>query len=416
MARGIPFGADRNVFFPMYDGERLRLWSHFPVELAPDLIVTPMVFGTPPEALSAGDDTVCTLPPRGLVVLQGRGDAHVSFLLDEVAPRLKDLTLAFIYDADRRRLRGASRPELWMEASQLPAIVRQVVAGFDGEHVARCHGELDRVCGEVRRALDEMPTQGEVETFRALPEVERRVAEAARRFEGNPLRLWEAMLWRGESYRWELVNGEVPLLGELWSSLAANRTLLQCVADAERAFGQRATEDPAWIRCGPLRMRQRGTRVELRYRVSAADRRAAFMPASHIDGEDAMPSLFGALLAGGGKGKTEMMESYVDSVIMAHERHDPGDVAEHLADEIRRVTGAEATVERSSRYWPHSSGEAWRVYFWKRYVYVYMPAGRAEHAPWDAQSGLHLSDDFVFWRWHRDRAAASANGPSDSNV
>ncbi|MEZ4411177.1 MAG: hypothetical protein R3A52_32550 [Polyangiales bacterium] len=410
MARGIPYGADRNVRFPMYNGARLRLWSHYPAELAPDLIVTPMLFGTPREALRSQPDTVCTLPPRGLVVLQGRGEAHVRSLLEEVAPRLKGFAFAFVYDADQRRLHHVDRPELWMQPSQLPAILRQVLVGYDGGPDV----EVEVACEQLSRALREMPTPDEVETFRALPAIERRVAEAARRFEDNPLHLWEAMLWRGEAYRWELVNGEVPLVGELWSPLAANRTLLQCVADAERAFAQRATEDPAWIRCGPFRMRQRGSRVELRYRAPPADRRAAFMPASHVDGEDAMPSLFGALLAGGGKGKTEMIHGYVDSVIMAHERHDAGDVAEHLAGEIRRVVGAEAIVERSEDYWPSEPGEAWRVYSSERYVYVYMPAGRAEHAAWDAQSGLHLSDDFVFWRWGREKAESDADGASSA--
>lgn len=97
---------------------------------------------------------------------------------------------------------------------------------------------------------------------------------------------------------------------------------------------------------------------------------------------------------------------------MAREGHDAGDVAEHPAGEIRRVTGAEATVERSEDYWPSEPGDAWRVYSSKRYVYVYMPAGRAEHVAWDAHAGLHLSDDFVFWRWSRERAESDADGSS----
>lgn len=403
MARGIPFGADRNVLFPMYRGERFRLWSYFSVEVAPDLIVTPMLFGTHPQRADARASDVCTLPPYGLVVLHARGEEHVRAFYEELAPRLRRLPFPFIYDADRRRLYDVRCADLWMEASQLPAIVRAVVAGYDGEHIERCPAVLDSVVMGVQRALAEMPTSEEVATFRALPEVEARVAEAARRFEESPLRLWEAMLWRGENYRWELVNGEVPLVGELWSALAANRTLMRCVADAERAFEARASEDPVWICCGPFRMRQRGTRVEIRLRMSPADRRAAFLPTSQVEGEDAMPSLFGVLTAGGGKGKTEMTHGYIDSVVKVHESHQPRDVAEHLANEIRRITGAKATVRGSARYWPESEGEDWRVYWWNRYVYVYMPGSRANFAPWDAHSGLHLSDDFVFYRWHQEQ-------------
>lgn len=399
MARGIPFCADRNVRFPLYEGARMRLWSHFSVELLPDLILTPLVFGTTPRSQRVSDEGVCTVPPYGVVVLLGRGDAQMRMLLDEVAPRLHDFTFAFVYDADQRRLYPVARREIWMDPSQLSPIVRQVLAGYEGEHIAV--RELDRVCHEVDRAVHAMPTADEVAMFRAEPAIARRVDELARRLEETPLRLWEAMLWRGEHYRWELVNGEVPLVGELWSALAANRTLMQCIADAERAFGERATEDAAWIHCGPLRLRQRGTRVEMRHRVSPADRRAALMPAARVEGDAAMPSLFGALLAGGFDGKTEMLAGFAASVILVPEGLRAGDVAEHLAGEVRRVTGAQAAVVAAEEGRPRRGDQAWMVRHWERYVAVYTPMARAQCAPWDALAGAQLPEDFYFWREHQ---------------
>lgn len=411
MARRIPFGTDRNVHLPRYGGARLALWSYFTAEVAPDLIVTPLLFGTDPKK-SHGSDRY-TLDAQGILVLLARGEAQVAALFQDVAPLLRRFTFAYFYDADRRRLYDARRADLWMQPSQLSSIVRSVLAGFEGEHLDSRPGALDYVCGGLDRALDEMPTAEEVAAFRALPAVEARVAEAARRFEAAPIRLWEAMLWRGENYRWELIRGEVPLVGELWSPLAANRTLMQCVADAEVAFSVRATEDGGWILCGPLRLRQRDTCVEIRVRLTSADRRAAFLPSLRLEGEEAMPSLLGVLLAGGGKGKTEMMNGYVDSVLHVHERQRPEDVAAHLAGEIRRISGAGVTVEGSDRPWPESEGDDWRVYYWKRFVYVNMPAARAGGVAWDALSGLHLSDDFVFWRWRQERAAEPS--PDDAS-
>jgi hypothetical protein len=49
-----------------------------------------------------------------------------------------------------------------------------------------------------------------------------------------------------------------------------------------------------------------------------------------------------------------------------------------------------------------TSAVDWRIYDWKRFVYVNMPAARVA---WDVLSGLHLSDDFVFWLWQQERSA-----------
>jgi len=195
MARRIPFGTDRNVHLPRYEGGCLALWSYFTAEVAPDLIVMPLLFGADPKKSHEPDRY--TLDARGVIVLPARGEAQVEALFEDVAPLLRRFTFSFFYDADRRRLYDARRADLWMQPSQLSSIVRSVLVGFDGGHLDSRPGALAAVCGGLDRALDEMPTAEEVTTFRALPEVEARIAEAARRFEATPLRLWEAMLWRG---------------------------------------------------------------------------------------------------------------------------------------------------------------------------------------------------------------------------
>jgi hypothetical protein len=153
-------------------------------------------------------------------------------------------------------------------------------------------------------------------------------------------------------------------------------------------------------------MRQRGTRVELRVRLSPADRRVAFLPRAQLPGEDALPTLWGALLAGGGKGKTELIAGYTDSIVEIHPAQSREHVALALADDIRRITGAEVVVAGEGPgapplRWPSEPGDAWHVHHWNRWVAVLMPMRRADYLPWAIHSGLHLSDDFLFWHWRR---------------
>jgi hypothetical protein len=402
VARKITIGADWDAMRPWLEGGRLRLWSRFPVEIAPDLIVTPLLFLTDGERAKHGH--ACTLPPHGLVVLHGRGDEHVCMLLEEVAPRLRHLPFAFVVDADARVLHPAGEQRMVLRLEELPSILRRVVIGYAPDELEPV---IERFTEQQREAVERLPTKEDAEAFRALPEIQERIAAAVVGVERCPLRLWEAMLFRGENYRWELVSGEVPLIGELFSPLAANRTVLSCVADAEHAFGQRATERAGWITCGPMRMRQRGTCVEIRFRPSPADRRAAFLPRAELAGDDELPSLWGALIAGGGKGKTEMIAGYTDSVIQVHPSASPERVAHHLAAEVRRITGAEVsifapTADGDPADWPDEPGDEWRVSFRQRWVSVWMPIARDGAIAWDIHAGLHLSDDFRFWQWRRE--------------
>jgi hypothetical protein len=411
MARKIAFLSDWNVVHPILDLGRFELWARYPAEIAQDLIVTPMLFGTIYEGAERGD--VYTQPPCDFVLLHARDEAHLGALLDDVAPRLGALPDAYVLDANTGVVYDASRPgarlDLDAVVSGLAAVMRRRgVSGFGDVSVANAFVRSQRA------VFEGLATGTQVETFRALPETGVRIAEVAAQAEANPLRLWEAMFWRGENYRWDLLRGECPLVGELWSDLAANRTLLRCVADAEHAFGVGADESRGWITCGPLRLRQRGSRVEIWFRMSPADRRAAFLPQTEVPGEDAMPSLLATLCAGGMNGKTEMLDGYTESVILAHPRLHAADVAGHLAEEIRRVVGAEVHLdapdaEGGVAEHPEEPADAWRVRWWKRYVSVLTPMHRADSLPWEIHTGLHLAEDFMLWKM-RQRSPGLTQG------
>lgn len=331
----------------------------------------------------------------------GRGHDHMHFLLDEVAPLLVDVPHAYVLDADAGLVHSAKEPHRARSVEEVPALIEEAAI-----HRRDSSDDTASFCEAQARAFDDLPSPDEVEAYLSSPTTKERIADAAARVEAAPLRLWEAMLWRGHNYRWELVAGEVPLVGELWSELAANRTLLRCVEDAERGFGAGAFDEGGWIRCGSARMRQRGTQVEIRFRPSAADRLVAFAPHARLLGEDAVPSLLGVLLAGGENGKTEMLGSYTESIAEVPPRVDVAEVAHTLADEIRRWVGANVVVsgeaDRAGSRWPEKHDDAtWHVHHWKRWVAVFMPLGRASHLPWDIQAGLHLSDEFLLHRMRR---------------
>ena len=404
-------GADWNAMRPWLRTRSHRLWSRFPAEVRPDTILTPLLFleGPREERDTRDQDRACTLPHGGLVVMHGRGERHLRFLRDEVAPLLESVPLAFLVDADARTLHPARDPGVSLPLERLPSILRSTVSASAADAYAE---GLDQLTAEQASALEELPTREEVETYLHEAKVIGRIADAAARAEAAPLRLWEAMLWRGWNYRWELVAGEIPLVGELWSPLAANRTLVQCVEDAERAFSERASDERGWIRCGPMRMQQTGTQVEIRFRPGPADRRAAFLPAARMPGDEGPASLWGALVAGGGSGKTEMMASYTESVIEVGDAATAEVVAQGLAAEIVRCVGAQVVVRGETDdqgAWPERAGSAWHVYHRERYVSVLMPMGRDDHLPWDVQSGLHLSDDFMMSRF---RTKSSTTGES----
>jgi hypothetical protein len=399
MARKITMAADWDALGPiLHTWGEFSIWSRFSTEVAPDLIVTPFLFGRDPYK----GNVAYTAVPKGLVVLHGRGEDHLRMLLEEVGPRLH-LPFAFVLDADERLLHNVNDRRV-MPLDRLSMMARAAVLAFAGGD--ECWG-LDAWCKGLDRGLEQLPTVAEVTELLGHPEVVEQMAETAKRIEAAPLRLWEAMFWRGENYRWELIAGEVPLVGELFSTLAADRTLLRCVADAEHAFGVHADERNGWIHCGPMRMQRRHTRVEIRFTLSPADRRVAFLPQSVVEGEEAegeqaMPSLFGGLLCGGDNGKTEMMSGYTHSTL---EVSNPPAVVRHLAEEIRRCTGAsviEAGAGDDDKLpWPREPSDDWHVLWSERWVYVLTPMHRDNALPWDVHAGLGLSEAMFFERFRR---------------
>ncbi len=390
MARTVTIGSDWNgVRAGHFDRGSFELWSRFSCEVADDVIVSPFLYGT--RRTPQRDRELYTMQPCGLLVMHGRGEDQLRFLTEEVAPRIAHLSFAFILDADERALVPANDLSLRLPATRFPSMLRTIAAGYDTKLDDIV---LDIIVRNAEETVQNLARPADVAQFLSHPAIQERVREAIVALEQRPIRLWEAMLWRGENYRWELISGEVPLVGELFGALAANRTLMQCVSDAEHTYRARAEEHAGWVVCGPMRLRQRGTRVEIRFRLDPSDRRVAFQPQSRLDGDDASPSFLGALLAGGGSGKTEMMAGYTDSVI---EVDDPPRVAHELAEQIRRSVGVTVIEsppdEEGPARWPSEPSAAWHIRWWERWVYVLMPT---MGIPWDVHAGLHLSDDFMF--------------------
>ncbi|MBA3452311.1 MAG: hypothetical protein H0T42_04350 [Deltaproteobacteria bacterium] len=406
MARTITMGSDSMAMMRSWPGGAFRFGPRFSVELAPDVIVVPLLHG---DLRPPGHG--CTIPTPRVLVMHGRGADHLELLSATIRPRLAGVPFAFVLDADRGLVEATSngRHSGSYDVARLPELIA------DAARVEDCGGHREALIQELRPAFGEMATGAQAEEMLASVPVRTRIADACTRAEAAPLRLWEAMSWRGHNYRWELVDGEVPLVGELWSSLAANRTLLQCVADAAHAFSVEADERAGWITCGPMRLRQQRTRVEIRFRLSDADRRAAFMPASRAPGDAAVPSLFGTLLAGGHQGKSELIHGYTESVIEVHPDLRPATVARSLVEEIRRCTGAiaiEHAFDQGGEPEAGSTDDRWHVRSSDGYVSVLSPMHRAGRLPWEIHSGLGLSDDFcahqAYLSWLRGNTAASS--------
>lgn len=400
MARPLTTASDWNAM-RLHPRGSFELWSGYPAEIAPDLIVCPLLCGRARGGRRA--DRACTISAAGFIVLHARDEDHLALLRAEVLPRLRDIPFAYVLDASTGTVFPANHDVLTLRQQDLAPLVLRIVAGFDGEA-----NDLDTLRADLDRAFASVASADEIATFLAEPSILERRLRLADRIERAPIRLWEAMLWRSFHYRWELYSGEVPLVGELRSELGANRTLVQCVSDAETAFGRPVDEQEGWLVCGPLRLRQRGTRVELRYRPTAADRRVAFAPRSRLADDELLPTLFGVLLSGGGSGKSELIDGYTDSVIEVYPDQDPAAVAAQLADEVRRITSAEVVVAGEDEHDPGyrdvaAPPGAWRVRFWSRFVAVDMPMMRDDRVAWDVLSGDGEADSFVHWRWARER-------------
>jgi hypothetical protein len=349
-----------------------RLWSRFPLELAPDLIVCPHLFDWPDDAPRERRDVyTCAATPL-VTVFASRGEAHRRFLEHEVLPRVRQhVRFVCLVDNGERMAFAPIHERNFLGIEHLGPLLR-IAYGTDRIPHDRFDGLGKRPEPGLEQALfgPDIVGPGQVE-----------------RLEKHPSRLWEALFWRGHSYRYELVDGEVPLVGDLLSPLAANRTLLQLVRDAERLEGERAVDARGWIGCGRFRLRQQGRLVEIRVRLSPADVRAAFMPQNLSPGARDMPSVLGALMAGGDNGKTELWNGFTWSTIELESAEASRETAHALRETIERWTDTKATVDASEHFkLPEESREEWFLRPYKQWLTVYVPFAREGCLPWDVHA------------------------------
>ncbi|AUX39864.1 uncharacterized protein SOCE26_012590 [Sorangium cellulosum] len=362
-----------------------RLGSRFPIELAPDLILSPHLYGwrEPRRFSQRGRPgrhehfyTLTDTPDFLLYVARGEehaatGDEAIRFVCEELAPAVPPSCRVLVVDADRAHFWDASAPDRGAGAAARPiAELPGLLNGLLGD---------DIVPGEAFDGLA-LPWRFP----RLAPAMYRIREEIARRLEHTPVHLWELFLARGHTYRWELVRGEVPLVAPFPTELAANRSLLQCVADAERLEGRAACERDGWIQAGRFRARQRGVHLEVRARLTAADVRVSFMPTIELPGSDALPTLAGVLMAGGDNGKTEMIEGYSWSTVECLPGEAPR-LAESLRTALLRCCGAPRVdvFSRGDHPWPRHDDGRWEIAHDDTYLTVYTPMYREGVLPWE---------------------------------
>lgn len=362
--------------------EGLLLTSRFPVELAPDLIVSPHLFDWPasaPRGKSARDVYTCAGAPE-VVVFSAVSKAHRRFLEDEVIARVHEhVRFVALVDFEADQLGFAPLgQQRWLPAEQLAPLLR-IAWG------------RERVPAGSFAELGNRPEEGFDAAFFG-PDDDR--PEDVVRREAHPLRLWEAFFWRGHTYRYDLIAGEMPLVGDLRSPLAASRTLAQLVKDAERLEGLPSEEREGWIHCGRFRLRRLEGLVELRVRLSPADVRAALMPQAKVPGDDELPSILGVLMAAGDNGKTEMWNGFTWSSIEAASAERSREIAHALREGLERWTETKATVVEDENFvLPEESREEWFLVPRERWLEVYVPFARHDYLPWEVHAG-----DF----WRRD--------------
>ena len=354
-----------------------RLGQQFLLELAPDLILSPHLYGwnQPHGFIERGrpgrySDFYTLTDVPAFVLYAARGDEPIRFLREDLAPAVLPSCRVVIIDADRSHFWEASEPidlsAIARPLTELPGILN----GWLGEDVVPEH------------AFDNLALPWKFPWF-AL-RMYRLREDLVRKLERTPARLWELFFARGHGYRWELLRGEVPLVTRFPTEFAANRSLLQCVADAERLEGRVADERCGWIKAGRFRMRQRGLHLDVRVRLTAADMRVAFMPTSELPDSDALPTLAGVLIAGGDNGKTEMMDGYTWSTVVCI----PGE-ASRLAAALRETILGWCSAPRvdifanKNRPWPRHRDGRWEIAHDDTYLTVYTPMYREDMLPWE---------------------------------
>lgn len=358
----------------------LHLAPRFSVELAPDTILAPHLYGYASARRwnDRGDKrcrsraemyTVQDVPDFVLYV--ARGEAQRRFLETELAPALPDTVTLFILEPERREaqvLVEAGRRTTAMRFDDVPAALDALV----GTPIFAC-ADLDFLCAPWGRPPVE-------------PEwyVDDRARVA--RIEAHPVRLWEAFLLRGHWERWELVRGEVPLVAVLPTPAAAAGTLGQWLHDAVLWTGANPDPRAAWIHVGQFRFRQTGAMVEARVRLSPADIRVAFMPARELPGSDGLPSLAGVLCAGNEGAKVELLNGYAWATVDCEEPGEPSRLTARLAEELRRLGARQVDCEQNLPDFPEGADGRWVIETRDRYLTVFLPMGHEHATFWDVLS------------------------------
>ena len=359
-----------------YETDCRRLGSRFPLELGADLILSPHLYGwrDAKPFLSRGTrghrgrEEYFTLDEApDFVLYVARGEAYRRFLQTELAPALPLETTLVIVDPSSESFAAPAR-DAALPPARLPAYLGRLLHD-DRLFEASCFEDLLAPWGDsIHKPSD--PPHDEV---------------AARAIEHAPVRLWETFLWRGHAHRWELVAGEVPLIGELPTTLAANRSLLRCVQDAETWTETRAVESGGWIVVGGFRMRQVDTTLEIRARLTPPDIRVGFMPTWELAGADELPTLAGVLTAGGDNGKVEWMNGYNWSTVHCEVAGEAPRLAERLRQTLTRLGAPRVDVEGyEEREFPDDVDGRWLVRHDDRMLTLYMPLYRDEKAAYYA--------------------------------
>lgn len=200
---------------------------------------------------------------------------------------------------------------------------------------------------------------------------------SAAEVEAAPLRLWEAYLLRGHAWRYELVHGEVPLVTDLRSPAAAQRSLQQCTEDAAVLYQAPPTPEDEWTRVGPLRLRCRGSLLELRLRLSSADRRLVFTPTVH-GVEDARPSLSGVLTACGEVGRTDLRGAHTLCTVLCRDQEEQDRLSQSLQESLRALAQQlqDAPAEDEER------PTTWLLGREGLMIHLWVPVQRQGHLPW----------------------------------
>jgi hypothetical protein len=354
-----------------------HLAPRFSLELAPDLILAPHLYGYP-DAKRWNErgfkrhrqrSEMYTVQERPAFVLYvARSECQRRFLETEIAPALPPEVDLYIVEPGAGRVRvlheaGARTREVPLAAVCADLDTRLGTTVFGDAH-------LDFLCAPWGHP--EFETQ-----FYST------VTRRAERVEQHPTRLWEAFLLRGHWERWELVRGEVPLVAVLPSLTAAAATLGRWLADAVRWSGAEPDPQAAWIRVGPFRFRQTGCQVDARVRLSPADVRVAFMPAQEMPGADAAPTLAGLLCAGNEGAKVELLNGYAWATADCEIPGEVDRVGPALVEEIRRLGAREVDLVRDLAEFPEGADHRWVVEQRDHYVTVFMPLGYEGSTFWD---------------------------------